>query len=357
MIEKRLAGLRAAMDSQQLDCLMVTQPNNIRYMSGFTSPDAVLLITAREALIVTDSRYFEQAEQQAPDFMLIKITERMRTTLAEAVASLSARRLGFESHAITVELYNDYRAALPPELEWVSVTNLVEGLRASKDAAELETIVKAIAIADATVEHLMGWLKPGVSELEIAWEVEVFMRTHGAKAMSFSPITAVGENGAMAHAVPGERRLQVGEMLVIDIGAQYNGYCSDVTRSFCFGKADDTYLERWNLVLRAQQAAEAGLRAGMPGSEGDALARDVIAQAGYGDWFGHGLGHGVGLEIHEDPRLSRLATNPLPEGSVVTVEPGIYQAGWGGIRIEDCVFITPNGCQVLTKAPKVAVIG
>ncbi|MHB9034735.1 MAG: M24 family metallopeptidase [Anaerolineae bacterium] len=355
-MESRLQLLRTAMAAQSLDGLLVTQASNIRYLSAFTSGDCVLVITPHDALVVTDSRYFEQAERQALGFTLVKITETMAAALAGALSSLGIKRLGFESHAMTVKIYNDYKQACPAGLEWVAQTGLVEDLRMPKDDSELAKIKEAVRIADEAMLHIMDWLKPGVSEIQIAWEIESFMRTHGAEALSFSSITAIGENGAMAHAVPGERELRLGDMLVIDIGAQYQGYCSDITRSFCYGRADVTYLERWNLVLRAQLAAEAGIRAGIVGSEADALARQVIAEAGMGDKFGHGLGHGVGLEIHERPNLSRLAVAPLPEHSVVTVEPGVYEPGWGGIRIEDSVVVGNNGCEILTQAPKVAVV-
>lgn len=351
----RLGRLRNAMAGQQLDGMLITGEKNIRYLSGFTSPDCVLVITADQALLVTDSRYYEQVERQSPGFTLVRITETMTAALTQCVAGLSVKRLGFESHMMSVKTFSEYQAALG-KVEWVAQTSLVEDLRIVKEPSELAAVKEAVRIADKAMEHIISWLKPGVTELAISWEVEAFMRTHGAEALSFSSITAVGENGAMAHAVPGSRALAPGDMLVIDIGAQYDGYCSDITRSFCVGWAKDLYLERWNLVLRAQQAAETAVRSGMLGSEADALAREVIAGAGYGDKFGHGLGHGVGLDIHEKPTLSRLGAAVLPAGAVVTIEPGIYEQGWGGIRIEDMVVLNENACEVLTQSPKVPVV-
>jgi Xaa-Pro aminopeptidase len=352
----RLVRLRAELAKQQLDGVLITQGNNIRYLSGFTSFECLLIITANANILITDSRYWEQVARQSPDFTLVKITETAKSALAATVTNLGIKRLAFESHNLTVKTYTEYKQALDPSIEWVPVSSLVEDLRVIKDAGELSLIKEAVRVADEAMAHLMGWLKPGVSEIEIAWEVEAFMRTHGAEALSFDPITAIGENGAMAHAIPSPRKLHSGEMLVVDIGAQYEGYCSDITRSFCLGSADEKYLQAWNLVLLAQQTAEAGICAGMPGCEGDALARKVIVDAGYGDKFGHGLGHGVGLEIHEGPRISRLATEALPAMSVVTIEPGIYEVGWGGIRIEDTVVLTDTGCTILTQSPKVPVI-
>jgi Xaa-Pro aminopeptidase len=352
----RVSRLRQTMADQQLDGMLITQGSNIRYLSGFTSSDCVLIITSGAAILVTDSRYWEQAEKQAPDFSMAKITESMKATLTAATAELDIKRLGFESHNLTVKTFSEYKESLPSAIEWVATSSLVEDLRMIKDDSELTLIKEAVRIADEAMLHVMSWLKPGLSEIEIAWEIEAFMRTHGAEALSFSPITAVGENGAMAHAIPSQRKLHTGDMLVLDIGAQYEGYCSDITRSFCFGSATEKYLQMWNLVLAAQQAAEAGIHAGMAGCDGDALARRVIVDAGFGDRFGHGLGHGVGLEIHESPRISRLAPAILPACSVVTIEPGIYETGWGGIRIEDTVFLTDAGCTILTQTPKVPVV-
>lgn len=352
----RISRLRKVLDEQQFDGMLISQGNNIRYLSGFTSSECVLIITANAAILVTDSRYWEQATRQAPDFTVAKVTETTKATLAGAVADLGIKRLGFESHNLTVKIYTEYKQALATAIEWVPTTSLVEDLRVIKDANELSLIKEAVRIADEAILHVMSWLKPGLSEIEIAWEIESFIRTHGAEALSFSPITAIGENSAMAHAIPSQRKLQFGDMLVIDIGAQYEGYCSDITRSFCLGSASEKYLQVWNLVLLAQQTAEAGIRAGMAGCDGDALARKVIVDAGYGDKFGHGLGHGVGLEIHESPRVSRLANAALPAMSVVTIEPGIYETGWGGVRIEDTVLLTETGCTILTKSPKVPFI-
>jgi Xaa-Pro aminopeptidase len=352
----RMSRLRKVLTDQQLDGVLITEGHNIRYLSSFTSWECVLIITADKAILVTDSRYWEQAAKQAPGFALVKVTESTKSTLLESVTALNIKRLGFESQNLTVKTFTEYKETLPSSIEWVATNSLVEDLRVVKDDDELSLIKEAVRIADEAMLHVMGWLKPGLTEIEIAWEIESFMRTHGAEALSFSPITAVGENGAMAHAIPSQRKLQFGDMLVLDIGAQYEGYCSDITRSFCLGSANEKYLQIWNLVLQAQQAAEAGIRAGMPGCDGDALARKVIVDAGFGDKFGHGLGHGVGLEIHESPRVSRLATAILPALSVVTIEPGIYETGWGGVRIEDTVLLSDEGCTILTQAPKVPFV-
>jgi Xaa-Pro aminopeptidase len=203
----------------------------------------------------------------------------------------------------------------------------------------------------------MDWIRPGMTEREISWEVETIMRTHGAEGLSFPSIVASGPNGAMAHAVTSERRVQLGEPLVIDMGAVYNGYCSDLTRSFCLGQASEEYRAIWDTVLQAQHAAEQAIVPGMSGVEADAVARRAIYGAGYEGKFGHGLGHGVGLAVHEGPRASVRSQDTLQPGMVLTVEPGIYIPTWGGVRIEDMVVVTPEGCRILTQAAKVPVIG
>mgnify|MGYP001195409151 FL=1 len=220
----------------------------------------------------------------------------------------------------------------------------------------MRAIEEAVRIADEAMVHLMSWIKPGVTERQVAWEAEVYMRTHGAEALSFTSIVAAGDHGAMAHAMTTDRAIERGDALVIDMGCVYDGYCSDLTRSFCVGEASDEYLAVWNTVLEAQAAAEDAIRGGMPGVDADAVARKIIYGAGYEGKFVHGLGHGVGLAIHEKPRASLTSTDVLTPGTIVTVEPGIYVPGWCGVRIEDMVLVTEDGCRVLTGSPKQPVI-
>jgi Xaa-Pro aminopeptidase len=215
-----------------------------------------------------------------------------------------------------------------------------------------------VALADEALLYITRWLRPGLTERQVAWELESYMRTHGANAIAFEPIVASGPNSAMPHARPTDRVLQAGEPITLDFGCMVDGYCSDLTRTICLGEpADDKYLAVWNTVLQAQQAAEQGAKAGMTGEAVDKLAREVIHQAGYtNDNFGHGLGHSVGLAVHENPRFSFTYPHAIPTGTVVTVEPGIYLPGWGGVRIEDMVLVQNEGVEVLTAAPKEAVL-
>ncbi|MCD6520342.1 MAG: aminopeptidase P family protein [Anaerolineae bacterium] len=353
--QPRLDKLRELMGTQNLGALLISQPENRRYISGFTGSAGILIVTTEQALLATDFRYYEQAPKQAPAFSLVKVSASLVKTLASEIPSLGVKRVGFESHHVTVETFEKWKEALP-DIEWVPTSGLVEKLRQVKDAAELEAIKQAVRIADEAMEHIMEWIRPGVTEKEIAWELEVYMRTHGAEKLSFTTIVASGPNSSMPHAVTSDRPVQEGDPLVIDMGAVYEGYCSDLTRSFCLGHASEEYLHIWNTVLQAQLTAEQGIHGGMPANEADALARQLIDKAGYEGKFGHGLGHGVGLAIHEAPRVAQTAKGALPTGSVVTIEPGIYLPGQGGVRLEDMVVLTEDGCRVLTRSPKVPVI-
>lgn len=357
MVEQRLERLREILDEKGLDGVVITQPENRRYLSGFTGSAGVLVITQERAWLITDFRYFEQVKQQSPAFELVEIAANSREVkvLADQIGALGLRRVGFESHAVSVEAFDQWKQAMP-DVSWIATGTLVEGLRRIKEEAEIQAIAEAVRIADEAMIHVMEWIRPGMMEREIAWELEVYMRTHGASALSFTTIVASGPNAALPHAVTSERPVQIGDPVVIDMGAVYQGYCSDLTRSFCVGEASTDYLMVWNVVLKAQMAAEAQIKAGMTGVEADAIARDIIYAAGYEGKFGHGLGHGVGLAIHEEPRASQMAKDVLPIGAVLTVEPGIYLPDWGGVRIEDMVVIAEDGCQILTQAPKVPVV-
>lgn len=355
-MNQRLARLREAMAQQGIDALIVSQAENRRYLSGFTGSAGTLLISAERALLATDFRYFEQAKRQAADFELVELGTEPVATLAAKVTELDAKHLGFEGHVVTVETYEQWKAAFP-NVEWVRTSGIVEGLRQVKDAHELAAIEAAVRIADEGMAHIEAWLRPGVTEKEIAWELEVYMRTHGAAGLAFNTIVASGPNAALPHAVPTDRAVQVGDCVTIDMGALYDGYCSDLTRSFCLGRADERYRAAWDTVLQAQLAAEAAIRGGCAGDAIDGVARRIIYEAGYEGKFGHGLGHGVGLAIHENPRFSQTCKDAILAGAVMTVEPGVYDPAWGGVRIEDMVLVTEQGCRVLTQAPKRMVVG
>ena len=350
-MNSRLARLREVIAQKDMEALLVSQPENRRYLSGFTGSAGVLIIGQERALLATDFRYYEQVKIQAPDFGLVQVTDSTHAALAQAVAALGFKRLGFESHVLTVATYEQWRSAMPV-VEWTPTSGIVEDLRQVKDVDEMRTIEEAVRIADEAMSHVMAWIRPGVTERQVAWELEVHMRTHGAEKLSFETIVGSGPNSAIVHGLPTDRPIREGEPILIDMGAVYEGYCSDLTRSFCFGQASDEYRQVWDLVLKAQLAAEEAIVAGISGAEADAVARRIIYEAGYKERFGHGLGHGVGLAIHESPRASKTYEGTLNAGTVVTVEPGVYIPGWGGVRIEDMIVVEESGCRVLSQAPK-----
>jgi Xaa-Pro aminopeptidase len=356
-IQNRLKRLRELLAQAQLDAVLISQPENRRYFSGFTGSTGWLLISADLALFATDFRYYEQVALECPDFELVKITNGLTDVLPTMIARAGAQTVGFEADSATYAAAQEWMAATS-DCRWMPVKGWGMQLRAIKDASELATMRVAIALADDALAAVLPQIRPGMTEMEIAWRIESYMRTHGAEGVAFELIVAAGPNGARPHARAGQRPVQAGEPIVIDIGARVAGYCSDLTRTVCLGRPADPerFWEVYNTVLRGQVAAEAALRPGMTGQAGDAVARELIAAAGYGDCFGHGLGHGVGLAVHEEPRLSRTNTAALPAGAVVTVEPGIYLPGWGGVRIEDMVLLTDNGVEVLTAAPKDPVL-
>jgi len=352
----RLGHLRQALVERELDAILVSQPENMRYLSGFTGGEGYLLITDEDALLATDFRYYEQVEREAPAFRLAKITTKFESLLPQMVTEVGAHRVGFEGDHVTYERYQSWVKTVD-NCEWISTKGIVEDLRMIKDESELAAIRRAVALADEAVVHIMEMIHPGMTEKQVSWELESYMRTHGADQVSFTIIVGAGPNGAMPHAVTTDRPIEPGEPIIMDLGAKVDGYCSDLTRTFCIGQPrDDKYLEVWSTVLAAQQAARKAMRAGMPGKEAHEIASKVIDDAGYGDYLGHGLGHGVGLQIHERPRAGRLSEDTLLPGAVITIEPGIYLPGWGGVRIEDMVVIRETDAEVLTKAPKRAIV-
>lgn len=351
----RLSKLRTALQEHDLDALLIGQAQNRRYLSGFSGSAGWLLVTAERAVLAADFRYYEQASRQAPDWELARITTKFTDLLPDLVADLDIGRLGFESEHVTVAQLDSFREATEG-VEWLPLQGTVERLRMVKDETEIEALRRSAALNDAAFAHLLTVIEPGMTEQAVAWEIESYLRTHGASKVSFDLIVAAGPNGALPHARPGDHAIGEGEPIVIDMGCILDDYCSDMTRTICLGRPDEKYLAVWNLVLQAQEAALHGIRAGMEGVEADALARRVIEEAGYGDYFGHGLGHGVGLAVHEGPRASKLSEDTYEAGMSLTIEPGIYLPGEFGVRIEDLVIIGEEGVENLTHSPKEPVL-
>ena len=333
--------------------LLITDPYNMRYLSGFRGGEGILFLSEKRRVLITDSRYTEAAEKETDFEVLEENREHRRTAiLRELLEDAGAVTAGFEDQSMRCSEFADLNRALPEVKEWVPLGGRVDRLRRVKTPEEQELLRKAEAIGDAAFAELLKVLKPGMTELEAAAELEYQMKRHGASGFSFDTIMASGANSSMPHAVPTSKKLEKGDFVTMDFGCIYEGYCSDMTRTIVLGKADQKQKEIYETVLRAQNAALAVIRAGMTGSQVDRAARQVIEDAGYGSCFGHGLGHSVGLFIHEEPRLSPSDDTVLEAGMSETVEPGIYLPGFGGVRIEDLVIVTEEGCRNLTGSPK-----
>jgi Xaa-Pro aminopeptidase len=356
----RLEKFRQLMADERMDGFLVTQPENRRYLSGFTGSAGVLIITKERHVLATDSRYYEQVRQQCPLWELAEVGYDFVGNMLELLRNLElgARSVGFEAGHISVAQLHSWERSLKGRLILVHTEGLVETLRMQKEEAEVASVRKAVALADEAFAHLIRWIQPGMTEQQVAWELESYMRTHGAGALAFEPIVAAGPHAAMPHMRPTDRVIQAGEPIVLDFGCVVEGYCSDITRTICLGQpADETYIAVWNTVRQAQQAAEQGAKAGMTGVEVDKLARDIIYKAGYEEkHFGHGLGHSLGLVVHENPRFSFAYPHAIPNQAIMTVEPGIYLPGWGGVRLEDIVLVQNGGIEILTQAPKIAIL-
>jgi Xaa-Pro aminopeptidase len=351
MEKVRLLRLREAMQDQKLEAVFITNAFNRKYLSGFTGSSGYLIITLDQAILLTDFRYMTQAPVQARYYEVIEHGPKAIESVKEILNKLAIKQLGFEQNEITFGLYQSYAAVLNP-IELIPTDQLVEKLRIYKDTAELQIMQEAADLADQTFSYILTKLAPGISEKAIALEMEIYMRKHGATSSSFDTIVASGERSALPHGVASDRILQANEFVKLDFGAYYNGYCSDLTRTVVLGVPTEKHKQIYAVVLDAQLQALDKLRPGMTGREADAVARDIIRKAGFGDLFGHGTGHGLGMEIHEAPRLSIQSDAVLEAGMVVTVEPGIYVPGFGGVRIEDDVVITETGIRILTHSSK-----
>lgn len=355
MTANRLNRLRSALKEKDLDAILISTPENRQYLSGFVGTAGWLLISRDRAILATDFRYTEQATNQAPDFEVLQVAG--WKWLVEELDKINPARVGFESQHVTMAAYRRIVSAVKDMDEdrrptMVATSNLVENIRAVKDAHELAMLQSVIDISDKAMETVIPTLQAGQTEREIAWMMEKAMREFGADSLSFDTIVAGGPNGAMPHHRAGDRPVREGEPIVIDMGAKLNGYCSDITRTACIGQPDDQFRKIYNLVLGAQLTAIATLKPSLNGEEADNLARTVLDDAGYKKNFGHSLGHGIGLAVHEFPRVGPTSPDILEESMVFSVEPGIYLSGWGGVRIEDLVVLEESGARPLSKARK-----
>ena len=357
--QDRIDRLRNIVSGKKLDAFLVVVDENRRYLSGFTGEDTqfdesagALLVTADRLILATDSRYDLQAGNEAELFEVVRYEKSLAEELPRLVAELQTKTIGFESvrlSCLQYEKINEQIEKAGITVELVSTEDIVEQLRICKSELEIDTTRRALAIAESVFENLIQNLEPGMTEKELAWEMEKGMREAGADSLSFPSIVAAGSNAALPHAIPGKRKIKAGEPILFDWGARLNGYCSDISRTVVIGKPDATFHKVFQTVLDAQQYAIEAIRPGVSSKAIDAVARDYIDKKGFGGKFGHGLGHGTGLAIHEQPRLSPIKDTPLKAGMISTVEPGIYLSDWGGVRLENMIVVREDGAEVLNR--------
>ncbi|MDN5346876.1 MAG: Xaa-Pro aminopeptidase [Clostridia bacterium] len=359
MGQARISNLRRRMQEENIEALLVSAPENRFYLSGFTGDEGWLLVTSGKAFLITDRRFLEQAAAEAPNFIIVDRGDSFLARLGEVVAEEGIRILALEEDHVTFNFYRrvmeavaDPKSNLPKNLILKPASGLVEGLREIKEEGEIQLLRRAANLADAAFEYILSFLKPGALEIEIAAELEYFMRRKGAEGPAFPTIVASGPRSSLPHGRAGKRALQKGDLVVLDFGALFGGYNSDLTRTVVLGPVTPEQTRLYRTVRTAQELALQGLKAGLKAREADALARNYIESTDYAGRFAHGLGHGVGLSIHEGPTLSHNRETILQAGMVVTVEPGIYLPGWGGVRIEDMAVVEEDGCAILTHADK-----
>ena len=348
-----LNAITAQLDAYQLDALCITSEPGEFYAVGVKG-EGLVLVTRQGCHYFTDSRYIELAQNTVANAAVTMVTPQQDhlALASQVLAHHHLNRVGIEEQYLTVERWQKMQAAFPEGTELVPAGKLVTELRGSKTEEELAIMQKAQDITDQVFEEICAFLRPGVTESEVAAQLTYLQMKHGAEGNSFPPIVASGANGSMPHAIPGAKPLRPGEFVTMDFGCVYQGYCSDMTRTVAIGYATDEMKNIYNIVLEAQLAGIAAARAGIPGYEIDAAARNVITKAGYGQYFGHGFGHSLGLDIHELPGANLSGKAIMPVGCAVSAEPGIYIPGKFGVRIEDVMILHENGAEVITKAPK-----
>lgn len=350
---RRIAALVECLGSAHLDGLLLTSLSNIRYLTGFSGSSALLVVTPRDVTLITDFRYQTQVADEVGNIARVVIEPAsLWTGLWRHLAALpNMQVVGFETSHIQ---HRDFQRLVEAgaRWQWRPTADLVEVLRERKDAGEIDRIRDAAGVATRALERTFAEIRVGLTELQVAGVLEKALRDEGSEGFPFPSIVASGPRSALPHARSSTREIETGDFLLMDFGAEVGGYCSDVTRTVVVGRADDEHREVYEVVKVANERAAKGVRAGMSGRDADGIARQYIERAGYGELFGHSLGHGIGLEVHESPRLAKTSEAMLAEGAVVTIEPGVYRPGWGGVRIEDDVVLDANGSQMLTHFPR-----
>jgi len=352
----RVERIRESMRVRRLDALLLTDLDSVRYLSGFTGSTATVVITPDRAIIFVDSRYVLQAATDCPGFEVKKYSGEVIKAVSELVNELAPTRLGFEADHVTYSTHRKLRSLTSKSTRLAPTRRLLEPLKLVKEPAEIEKIREAAALADECFSYMLTRIAPGRSERDLAFDIYEFMYKHGADQVAFESIVAAGPHAAFPHFKPTDTPVEPGQMVKLDFGANVRMYNSDITRTVFAGEPDDKQREVYGVVLEAQLRAIDAIKPGAPGKDVDAVAREFIASRGYGDYFGHGLGHSIGMGIHDGPGLSPTSDTVLASGMVMTVEPGIYIEGWGGVRIEDDVLVTDTGAEVLTGSPKDIIV-
>jgi len=351
----RIEKLRAQLEALGLDGIIVSSPSNRRYMTGFTGTAGTVLISKDKAKIVTDFRYVEQASEQAGEFEVVRgYRDGLMQQIADEIKRMNIRKLGFETEHLTFDVYQNYQTHIDAEL--IPVSGLIERLRMVKTEDEIRLIRTAAEIADATFAQILTFIRPGQSEKEIANEMEAILRKHGADSSAFNLIVVSGHRSALPHGLASDKIVEKGDMLTLDFGAYYGGYRSDMTRTIAIGDPGEKLKDIYRIVLEAELASIELLKPGASCSEIDNYTHAYIDKLGYGEYFGHGTGHGIGLDIHEEPFFAAKSDKVLASGMIMTVEPGIYIPNLGGVRIEDDVLITDVGHEILTHSPKELIL-
>ena len=349
----RISRIRQKFSAYKIDSLIFFNMNNIRYLSGFTGSDGILIIGENKTALLVDGRYITQAKIEAAGMEIIEYKDKIKGII-QAARELNLKNIGFEAGSIAVQMYNQLTQQLPDEV-LVPLGNELKLLRAYKDKAEISLMKKAAEISSAAILALSSEIKPGLSEKDVALQLEIIARQSGADQLAFEAIVASGENSALPHAKPTDRKIRRGDFIVIDFGVKYKGYCSDETCTFIFQELTVEQKNAYQLVQKAHDRAIAAVQAGVGAAEIDRCARNIFGEK-YGKYFSHGTGHGVGLEVHEAPRVAPDSLDILEAQMVVTIEPGFYLPGFWGIRIEDTVLVKKNSCEKLTKMDKELII-
>lgn len=348
----RLNALRSWIAAEKLDAVLLSKPANRYYTAGFTGSAGTVVITPDNQYLITDFRYKSQVKEQSPDYTYLQIDK--HESAIKHLRDLGFQRVGIEEEFISYSLACEYEKGIPG-IQLVSMKNQMTLIRSRKEAEEVNRIRRAAAIADEGWRMILDKIRPGVSEKALALELEFFMRQHGADGVSFQFIVASGLRSALPHGIASDKLIEAGDFLIFDYGNLVDSYCSDMTRTVVVGKATDRQKEIYQAVLNAQETALKSVKPGITGAELDSIARQMITAAGFGDYFGHGLGHGVGIEIHELPHVNHLGQTPLEPGMIITIEPGIYLPNEGGVRIEDLVLVTEDGYEVLSHSDKALI--